>query len=369
MLEREVLLAGREHHDGLSDRDWLASRPHGNWAIRALGYGLRKTLRASCDAVTFDRRSFREAAAEVQPNERVLLLPTHRSYFDFLLTSYLLFQHPELGIAIPHIAAASEFGRLPAISKVLSAAHAFYIERGRGHADPQLNVQLSQLLDAGATLLFFVEGTRSRDRRFLPPKRGILRALQSTARSFRVLPIAISYDRLADERSLLRELGGGRRSRPSARSTGRWLATLARGRVQLGHVHLACGRPLSLTTGTDIHALTSALADEHRRATVITDFHLRAFIARHPRFELRWLQDLLEERGARVLASKLPVPSPCSDELLASLTQQWAHWLCPLDATSEDERVRALAARVHSTPTESHEPTTRRRERMPRASS
>ena len=34
------------------------------------------------------------------PGHSLVLAPSHRSYFDFLLSSYLCFQHPELGIRL-----------------------------------------------------------------------------------------------------------------------------------------------------------------------------------------------------------------------------------------------------------------------------
>jgi 1-acyl-sn-glycerol-3-phosphate acyltransferase len=293
-----------------------------------MAFALRKVLRRCTSKVTFDRISFERALEKAPADAFFVLAPTHRSYFDFLLTSYMCFQHPELGIPVPHIAAAEEFSRIPLVGDILRQARAFYIRRGVGHEVPEVSEELKRITAKEASLMFFVEGQRSRARRVLPPKRGLLRGLQSTGRTFAVLPIAVSYDRVPEERAFERELTGGARSRMSLTAILKWLAELARGEVQLGRVHLACGTPVVLDASTDVQLLAEQVVAEHQRHTVVTPFHLKTFLDANPipGIDEVWLTAAIRRRGGRVLDSPLPAPQNPSLALRQSLQNQWMHW-------------------------------------------
>lgn len=325
-----LAFAGAAHDDGRSDLRWLRDRYRGNPTIGAFAYALRKAFRRCATRITLDWPSFTRALASVPPGALLVLAPSHRSYFDFLLTCYLCFEHPELAIPMPAIAAAEEFGKIPVVGAILRSAGAFYLRRGVGREAPELTWDLRQLADRGASLMVFVEGQRSRARRFLPAKRGILRGLATTGKTFAVLPIAIAYDRLPEERALAHELTGGARPRMSLRALAGWLAELGQGRVQLGNVHVACGAALALGPDTDVPALARAIVAEHQRHMAVTSFHLRAFLAESglgaAGVTEAWLARAITRRGGRVLASDLPVPSPLPAAVAHSLRNQWLHW-------------------------------------------
>ncbi len=327
----EELLAGAAHRDGRNDLAWALGAPEGNESIRTLGFVLRKAMRRCAEAVTFDRGSFERALAEVPPGALPVLAPSHRSYFDFLLLSYLCFQHPELGLAVPHIAAAEEFGRIPVVGRILQRAQAFYLRRGTGQRSPELDAQLQRIASAGGSLMFFIEGQRSRSRHTLAPKRGLLRGLQSTGRSFVVLPVGLSYERLPEERSFERELTGGRRSRMYLAAIVRWARRLSRGEEQMGRIHITCGAPLPLTSGTDVPTLSQHIVAELQRRTAVTRMHLRSFVAetRLPGVDEDWLAAALTRRGATVLDAGLPTPVDPSPVLRQTLRNQWMPWLYP----------------------------------------
>jgi fatty acyl-CoA reductase len=357
--ETELTLAGERHDDARGDLSWAMKNPSGTPVIRSLGFALRKALRRCTSLVTYDRMSFERAVAEVPPGTLFVLAPSHRSYFDFLLSCYLCFQHPELGIPVPQIAAAEEFSRIPVVSRILSRSGAFYVRRGVGKAVPEVGQELERIAARSASLMFFIEGQRSRGRRVLPPKRGLLRALQATGRSFAVLPLAISYERVPEESAFDRELRGGKRSSMSLEAIVRWLVCLARGQVQLGRVHIACGSPLRLDGTTDVQGLARSVAAELQRETVVTSFHLRMFLTHGLSAEsLRaeggvegideaFLADAIERRGGRVLRSETPLPPDPAPSLLQSLQNQWIHWFYAdaLALFPEDKAVRDQAAR------------------------
>lgn len=326
--ETQLSFAGPKHDDARADEAWVAERNVGNATLKVFGYALRKTFRRCTSDMTYDRPSFERAMAHVPPGALVVLAPTHRSYFDFLMTSYLCFQQPELGIPMPHIAAAEEFGRIPVVGPILKDSQAFFIKRGVGREVPELGEELRRLAAKNASLMFFVEGQRSRARLMLPPKRGLLRALQNTGRQFVVLPIAISYDRLPEEAALVKELEGQARSKMSLPGLLSWLTKLARGNVQLGRIHVACGAPQLMDSGTDVKDLSHSLMSELQRHTTVSSFHLRAFLSEQSiaGVDEKWLREAIERRGGRVVDSDLPVPSPLAPCLAHSLRNQWQHW-------------------------------------------
>ena len=100
----------------------------GNVFVRLAVWIVIKALRKSLDFVTFDREAFEAAVREVPEGAHIVLIPSHRSYLDFVLCSILMFARPDLVIAIPHIAATSDFARIPLINWLILRLHAFYIE-------------------------------------------------------------------------------------------------------------------------------------------------------------------------------------------------------------------------------------------------
>ena len=349
MDETQAPLAGEEHDDARSDLRWMTEKPDGTAAIRALGFVMRKALRRCTTKVTFDRESFERAVAAAPANSLFVLAPSHRSYFDFLLASYLCFQHPEIGIPVPHIAAAEEFSRIPVVGRFLKQTQAFYIRRGVGKAVPEVSEELKRIAARSASLMFFIEGQRSRGRRVLPPKRGLLRGLQATGRTFAVLPIAIAYEQVPEQEAFERELSGGARSKMSLKAIVKWSMKLARDEVSLGRVHLACGTPLVLDESTDVHELASSIAAELQNHTAITRFHVRAFLSQcHlANIDEAWLVQAIERRGGRVLDSDTPLPGALSPTLQQNLQNQWMHWFYPdaLALFPDDPDVRDHVAR------------------------
>ena len=365
--ESELTLAGRSHEDPHGDLRWAVQRPHGSPVIRTLGVALRKALRRCTSSVTYDRTSFERALAAVPPGYLYVVAPSHRSYFDFLLSCYLCFQHPELGLPIPKIAAAEEFAKIPLVTPILNRAGAFYVRRGVGKALPEVQRELAQIARDSQSLMFFIEGQRSRGRHVLPPKRGLLRALQGTGRPAAIFPIAISYERIPEESAFERELRGGRRSSMSLEAILRWLVSLSRGKVDLGRIHIVCGEPQLLESPTDVQELARNVAGELQQKTVVTSFHLRMFLAHGlkaqgpsngaPAIDEAWLRRAIEARGGRVLDSDTPLPAEVSQSLLVNLQNQWSHWfyadalaLFPEDPTVRDHVARHAWAALPSAP-------------------
>jgi 1-acyl-sn-glycerol-3-phosphate acyltransferase len=305
---KAVPIAGRRHTQSRGDLRWALTQRRGNVFIRFAAYISVKALRRCTDYVTFDRASFETALKETPQGSPLILVPSHRSYLDFVLCSQLMFARPDLGIAIPHIAAAIEFARIPVLNWLFLRLHAFYLQRGVGREDKQLTRQVQALINSGRVLEFFIEGKRSRSRQFLQPRRGLLRSLQATGETCSVLPIAFSYDHVPEEAAFIEELKGAPKPPMQLRDLLRWIRRLRRREVSLGRAHIACGRPVVLEPNSDVHAVSRAIMGELQRKTVATTHHLRTFLDSEKEvlndIDLRWLRDAIVQRGGSVLKTK-----------------------------------------------------------------
>lgn len=234
------VIGGKEHR-GSFGLWWALTQPKGNLIIRLVGWMFAKILKVTCSALSVDVTSFEAVSAEVQKTTKdsgtdqggseaeqtvhLVLAPTHRSFFDFVILSYMAFAIPELHIDIPRIAAAEDFERLPIIGWLARTLGAFYLRRGRGRADPDLTKTLETMKQRGPMVFeVFIEGSRSRDRRFLESRTGLLRSLAASGGRHVVVPISISYEKVPEQDVLAREVTGlGCKSRLSARGLLLWL--------------------------------------------------------------------------------------------------------------------------------------------------
>jgi len=351
LVSTERLIAGKDFHGSSKNAIKLLLTSRANRIFRLATFIAEMALSRMFQKVTFDQQSFQDALENYNPglsDQKLLILPSHRSYVDFVLCPYLFYHFPGLGIKIPRIAAQDEFSRLPILGWLLKQLGAFYIKRGIGRPDPQLDEQVSQLVEQDEHILFFIEGQRSRSRQFLAPRRGLLRSLQGTGKSFKVLPISISYERIPEEESFLMEAQGQERPRMTVLGLLGWTYKMIVGCVKLGRVHIKCGKMLDLDPDTDVHSLSHDVLDELRTSTVVTTYHLESFVHHHrylgpwsQSYDLaeiggqsgavKWLRKQLEERGTTVLDGCLSADDEhlVSPILEVSLRNQWIHFFLP----------------------------------------
>ncbi|KAJ0402632.1 hypothetical protein ATCC90586_010871 [Pythium insidiosum] len=169
-------------------------------SVRKLAWLLRKLFRRMYERIDVDEKGLL-AVRELLRDGRgsVVLVPTHRSYVDFLLISYLFFAY---NMPVPYIAAGNDFLQLGAVTKLLRESGAYFIRRS--FRDDALYA--AYLLTKGHTVEFFIEGQRSRSGKQLPPKFGILSAVVDCWRSGRVENVGarsvVSFASLSLSRSL-----------------------------------------------------------------------------------------------------------------------------------------------------------------------
>ena len=177
----------------------------------------------------------------------VVLVPCHRSHFDYLILTYLF--HLRF-VSPPHIAAGKNMAFWP-MGPLFRAAGAFFIRRT--FADDELyklvfRQYLKFLIREGYTQEFFIEGGRSRTGKIMTPKLGMLSAivnayLSGIRRDLYLVPVSIHYGRVVEEDSYQRELRGADKERESFRG----LLTARRFLKQrFGTVYVSFAEPISL---------------------------------------------------------------------------------------------------------------------------
>lgn len=228
------------------------------------------------DGVTVDAQGARMLKRLVK-DDPVVLVPSHKSHADYMILSYVLF-HQDM--QVPIVAAGDNLSFFP-MGYVFRRMGAFFIRRSfRGDVLYALVLEryIRNMIKAGHTVEFFIEGGRSRTGRVLRPKLGILtmvvRSWESGAsEDVWLSPISINYEKVIEEKSYIRELEGGKKEKESARSLLKVLGVLKK---RYGRVFVEFAEPISLKTsfGCDGPAFAAKPEAERRAAIKALGDHL-----------------------------------------------------------------------------------------------
>jgi len=177
----------------------------------------------------------------------LVLLPNHKSHIDYLLLSHVLHIH---SLQLPLIAAGDNLSFFPA-GMILRRGGAFFIRRtfrGDRLYAAVVDAYLRRILRDGWPIEVFLEGTRSRTGKLLPPMLGLLNMLVSSGltipnRDVVFVPVSIGYERLVEEGSYVRELLGGDKTKEDTTGLIRASKVFAE---RYGRLNLQFGEVLSL---------------------------------------------------------------------------------------------------------------------------
>ena len=180
---------------------------------RAAGWLLHLFYKTSVDYA--DAR-----ARERLPRDAVLVyVMNHRSNADYILVSHALAGQVAISYAV------GEWARAFPLEVVFKAFGSYFIRRKYReplyHAVLERYVQL--ITREGVTQGIFVEGGLTRDGRLRVPKVGLLDYVlgigrdPAFARRLHIVPVAVNYDRVLEDRSLLREQDAASGGRPPSR--------------------------------------------------------------------------------------------------------------------------------------------------------
>ncbi len=204
-----------------------------NWFLRRI-YGETR-------AYHFER--FKEQAL----GRTIVYVPCHRSHADYILLSFLLYVR---GLAVPHIAAGINLN-LPVVGSILRMGGAFYLRRSfraQKLYSAVFSEYVSQILSDGVPIEYFIEGTRSRTGRLLPPKGGMLAMtirgyLRQPATPVMFQPVYIGYEKLLEGSSYTQELAGAAKKKESLLDLVKVHRIL---RKNYGEAHVSFGEPILL---------------------------------------------------------------------------------------------------------------------------
>ena len=192
---------------------------------------------------------------EAQQGYEIVYVPCHRSHIDYMLLSFILYRR---GFVPPHIAAGINLN-MPVVGRFLRFGGAFFLRRSF-RAQPLysavFNEYVRSIIDKGVAVEYFVEGTRSRTGRSLPPRAGMLaitvRAfLRDRKRPLMFQPVYIGYERLAEGSSYIHELSG-RQKKQESLSDFRNVVNIVR--KNYGQVHVSFAEPILLNPLLDEYA-------------------------------------------------------------------------------------------------------------------
>ncbi|XP_054474323.1 dihydroxyacetone phosphate acyltransferase isoform X2 [Anoplopoma fimbria] len=258
--------------------------------VRFFAFTLSKVFKSLFRNICVNEEGIQRLQQAIQEHP-VVLLPSHRSYMDFLLMSYLLYTYD---LSLPVIAAGMDFMGMKIVGEMLRMSGAFFIRRSFG-GDKLYWAVFSEyvktmLKNGYAPVEFFLEGTRSRTSKSLTPKLGLLNIVldpffKGEVFDVNLVPVSISYERILEETLYARELLGI--PKPKESTSGLFKArkvlsedygsinvyfgqpvsvrSLAEGRVNRGQFNLV-PRHIPRRHGEDIHSFVSDSAYKLVRA-------------------------------------------------------------------------------------------------------
>jgi glycerol-3-phosphate O-acyltransferase len=232
-----------------------------------------------------------EGLARIGPDATVVFVMNHRSNMDYVLAAYLAADQAALSYAV------GEWARIWPLSALIRAMGAYFVRRNSKDDLYRrvLERYIAMATEAGVPQAVFPEGGLTRDGRMREPRLGVLDYMM---RGFRpdgghdlvFVPLGVNYDRVLEDRSLLRSLD------PEAPRAGRvkilWntLAFVAHNlRLMLksewhrfGYACVNFGSPISMRAycrdrGVDFQKISG---EERRRETAVLGAHLMEAVGR-----------------------------------------------------------------------------------------
>ncbi|KAJ9588732.1 hypothetical protein L9F63_017967, partial [Diploptera punctata] len=299
--------------------------------VRWLGVLLLKILKKTCNGLYINEASVHRNVLSVNKsmgNNPVVFAPSHRSYADFVLMSYLCYHYK---IEIPTIAAGMDFHSMWLMGHFLRESCAFFMRRS-------FATEIHLILDKILASVSMNEDSRSA--KSLSPKVGLLSMIlvpffTGRVPDITIVPINISYDRTLEEVLFAYELLGV--PKPKETTSG-FLKALNMLNEKYGRVHINFGEPISVKDmcmsnglqrrlptpeSTQVHGtltpnevsfsinVAHCVVQQQQRHSVLSAFNLIAIILNNSLFEgtgpplfsdvvanVSWFKSVMEELGA-----------------------------------------------------------------------
>ena len=217
----------------------------GAWAARRLAEWLYRVRLGYADD---------KGLAGIAPDTSVIFVMNHRSNMDYVLVAYLAASRTALSYAV------GEWARIWPLQALIRSLGAYFIRRNSGDQLYRrvLERYVAMATAGGVVQAVYPEGGLSKDGKLRPPRLGLLnymlKALDSDmAQDIVFVPVGINYDRVLEDRSLVRSLDAElpRRSMGYALKTtfgfiGHNFSLMLRGKwYRFGYASVNFGAPVS----------------------------------------------------------------------------------------------------------------------------
>lgn len=276
-VDVEAAATGRPHADLVAQVRTYADEIVPHFSAR-LHHRLANRLARRVATLLFRVRVGHVDAAigrEIPADASVVFVCNHRSNMDYVLVAFLVAERVAISFAV------GEWARIWPLDTLIRGLGAFFVRReSRQPLYRKVLERYVQLAVAhGVTQAVFLEGGLSRDGRLRRPKFGLLGYLTRTMtrdadRDLVFIPVGINYDRVLEDRHLLRDLdveASPGSAVATALTAARWVARnlrlyAVRQWYRFGYACVNFGPPLSLRSYLRERGVDFApLDDEARR--------------------------------------------------------------------------------------------------------
>ncbi len=183
--------------------------------IRLFDITLRWIIKSMFEGMVIDQDGI-ESVRKAARNGPLILVPCHKSHLDYLIISYIFYNH---NMPCPLIAAGKNLSFWP-LGPIFRAGGAFFLRRtfkGEKLYPVIFKAYIQKVIEEGFNIEFFIEGGRSRTGKLLQPKLGFLTLvidayLKAPWSDLNFIPIYIGYDRVVEEGAYVHELSGGKKT-------------------------------------------------------------------------------------------------------------------------------------------------------------
>ncbi|MGE0439511.1 MAG: 1-acyl-sn-glycerol-3-phosphate acyltransferase [Gemmatimonadales bacterium] len=243
-----------------------------------LGYTLARMVTRLFYRVTVLDHDAR-AHARTSRRDVMVYLSNHRSNMDYVVVSFVLAQSVSISYAV------GEWARTWPLEHLFKSFGSYFVRRN--FRDPLYHLVLERYVQLvtrnRVTQGLFPEGGLTRDGTLRPPKIGLLDYLVGTLRDpgfdgdLWLVPVAINYDRVLEDRTLTRELDPTAPPRSRIRQLAGWVGFAIWNGMQLltgrgeryGQVAVAFGAPISVRDWLAAEAPDALEAERSERLPVI----------------------------------------------------------------------------------------------------
>ena len=171
-----------------------------------IGYWLAKKLARLIYRVRVDFFD-NNKISEIDSNSSVVFVMNHRSNMDYVLVSFLVAEKTTLSYAV------GEWARIWPLQMLIKAMGAFFVRRNSGNAlyRKVLERYINLSTRAGVCQAVFLEGGLTKDGTLRDPRLGFLDYMlrdyhPHSDKDIVFIPVGINYDRVIEDRSLIRRL-------------------------------------------------------------------------------------------------------------------------------------------------------------------